>query len=90
MTGAASKVAGGLRAGAVAALVLAIRAYQACVSPFLGANCRFTPTCSQYAVEALRRHGPLRGSALAAWRVLRCHPFARGGHDPVPPPPRRP
>lgn len=62
-----------------------IRLYQRFLSPLLGQNCRFHPTCSQYAIEALRTHGVLRGSALAAWRILRCQPFCRGGHDPVPP-----
>jgi len=70
---------------AAAAAVACIRAYQALVSPFLGNCCRYTPTCSRYAVQALRVHGFLRGMLLAAWRVLRCHPWARGGDDPVPP-----
>ncbi|HUS46053.1 MAG TPA: membrane protein insertion efficiency factor YidD [Phycisphaerae bacterium] len=70
---------------AVGGLVLAIRGYQATVSPLVGSCCRYAPTCSRYAVEALRRHGIWKGSALAAWRVLRCHPFACGGSDPVPP-----
>lgn len=48
-------------------------------------GCKFLPTCSDYAAEAIAIHGPLRGSALAAWRLLRCHPFTRGGFDPVPP-----
>ena len=69
----------------VAALVLAVRAYQAILSPLLGGRCRFGPSCSQYAVEALQTHGALRGLALAVWRVLRCHPFSAGGYDPVPP-----
>ena len=54
-------------------------------APVLGANCRFTPSCSEYAIEALRRHGALRGGALAAWRVLRCNPWVRAAYDPVPP-----
>lgn len=62
-----------------------IRFYQKAISPYLGANCRFRPTCSQYALEALLTHGLIRGWALAVWRILRCHPFARGGYDPVPP-----
>ena len=69
----------------VAALVFAIRAYQATISPLWGPACRYTPTCSRYAIEALRQHGVVRGLALAAWRILRCHPLARGGPDPVPP-----
>jgi putative membrane protein insertion efficiency factor len=62
-----------------------IRAYQWTLSPLLGRQCRFHPTCSWYAADALRAHGLVRGVSLAARRVLRCHPFARGGYDPVPP-----
>lgn len=65
-------------------LIWLIRAYQVCLSPLLGANCRFHPTCSAYAIEALRRHGAMRGTGLAFWRILRCNPFHPGGHDPVP------
>ena len=61
-----------------------IRAYRYAVSPMLGANCRFTPSCSEYALEALKRHGLWRGSALVAWRVVRCNPWSQGGYDPVP------
>lgn len=71
--------------GAVAAvLILPIRFYQLCISPMLGSSCRFTPTCSQYAVEALRKHGPLKGSWLAVRRICRCHPWGGSGYDPVP------
>ena len=66
-------------------LVLPIRAYQLLVSPMLGQRCRFYPSCSAYAVEALRTHGPIRGLGLAGWRLLRCHPWNPGGLDPVPP-----
>ena len=62
-----------------------IRAYQLCISPWLGANCRFEPSCSAYGIAALRGHGLLRGSWLTIRRLLRCHPFAQSGHDPVPP-----
>lgn len=65
-------------------LVGLLRAYQHLLSPFFGQHCRFTPTCSQYAIDALREHGPWRGSMLAARRVLRCHPWHPGGLDPVP------
>ena len=58
--------------------------YKRFVSPLLPASCRFYPTCSEYAQEAIERHGLLRGSGLAVWRLLRCQPFARGGLDPVP------
>jgi len=65
-------------------LQLLIRAYQLLLSPFLGNHCRFTPSCSQYASEAIARHGALRGTWLAIKRIGRCHPFCEGGHDPVP------
>ena len=63
-----------------------VRGYQWTIRPLIGANCRFHPGCSDYAVEALRTHGALRGSALAARRVLRCNPWNEGGFDPVPKP----
>ena len=63
----------------------AVRAYQWTLRPVLGGQCRFYPSCSDYAIGALACHGPLRGTALAAWRVLRCNPFCDGGFDPVPP-----
>jgi len=66
------------------ATCLLIRVYQLTLSPLLGNCCRFEPTCSHYAAEAIRRHGLIRGGLLAAWRVLRCNPFGRGGYDPVP------
>jgi uncharacterized protein len=62
----------------------AIRGYQLIISPLLPPSCRFTPSCSQYALEAVGRHGALRGSWLAARRLARCHPFHPGGFDPVP------
>lgn len=67
-----------------ALLILPIRFYQLAISPMFPPSCRFVPTCSQYAIEALRRHGPLRGSWLALRRILRCHPWNPGGYDPVP------
>lgn len=84
-TVAGARAAGALRRAAVQVLVRAVRAYQRYLSPLLGPHCRYAPSCSQYAVEALERHGAARGLALAAWRILRCHPFAQGGYDPVPP-----
>lgn len=66
-------------------LVLLVRLYQLVLSPFLGGRCRYLPSCSEYAVEALRTHGAIRGSALAVKRIGRCHPFAGYGYDPVPP-----
>ncbi|MBL7139866.1 MAG: membrane protein insertion efficiency factor YidD [Planctomycetes bacterium] len=73
---------------AVGALVFFVRLYQMTVSPLLGPCCRYAPSCSAYAIEALRRHGVVRGTLLAAWRILRCHPLAEGGYDPVPEPRR--
>jgi len=64
-------------------LIALVRAYQLTLSPFLGGSCRFLPTCSNYAIEALRTHGAWRGSLLAARRLLSCHPFGRSGFDPV-------
>ena len=61
-----------------------IRAYQLAISPLLGARCRFYPSCSQYALEAVERHGSRRGGWLAIRRLARCHPFHPGGYDPVP------
>jgi len=66
------------------ALLVAVRLYQLGLSPVLGRNCRFTPSCSEYAAGALARYGPLKGCWLAAKRLLRCHPFSAGGYDPVP------
>ena len=65
--------------------VLPIRFWQRFVSPMFPPTCRFSPTCSQYGIEAVHEHGIFRGSALTVWRILRCHPFTRGGYDPVPP-----
>lgn len=65
-------------------LVLVIRGYQLWISPLLPAACRYYPTCSAYAIEALERHGASRGIWLAAQRITRCHPFRSGGYDPVP------
>lgn len=65
-------------------LALPVHFYRMCISPMLPPSCRFTPTCSQYALEALRRHGPLRGTWLAIRRILRCHPWGGSGYDPVP------
>lgn len=66
-------------------LILLIRFYQICISPMFPPACRFTPSCSAYAIEAIRVHGALRGSLLAIRRILRCHPWGGSGYDPVPP-----
>lgn len=77
--------ASGLFAAWLSSLFLALIAlYQKAISPLLGANCRFHPGCSSYAAEAIERHGPFRGLALALGRVVRCHPWNEGGYDPVP------
>ena len=65
-------------------LIVPIRVYQRFLSPFLPASCRFAPTCSHYAIEAIARHGPLKGGWLAARRIGRCHPWGPSGYDPVP------
>lgn len=65
-------------------LIWTIRQYQRFLSPLLGQNCRFYPTCSQYAVEAIGKYGAIVGTYHAARRILRCHPFCAGGYDPVP------
>ena len=65
-------------------LIGLVRAYQIVLSPLLGAHCRFEPTCSQFAIDALRKHGAVRGTWLACRRILRCQPFHPGGYDPVP------
>jgi uncharacterized protein len=64
-----------------AVVIAPIRAYQRFVSPMFGRRCKYHPTCSEYAVEAVRRFGPLRGIVLAAWRLMRCNPWSRGGVD---------
>ena len=66
-------------------LVALVRGYQIVLSPLFRGCCRYTPSCSNYAIEAIEVHGALKGSLLAAWRVLRCNPFGSSGYDPVPP-----
>ncbi len=61
-----------------------IKLYQWLISPLLGANCRYTPTCSQYGIEAIKKYGPFKGGWLTLKRIGRCHPWGRHGHDPVP------
>ncbi|ADU52449.1 protein of unknown function DUF37 [Thermaerobacter marianensis DSM 12885] len=66
------------------AVLAALRLYRQWISPLKPPSCRYSPTCSAYAMEAVARYGPWRGGWLAVRRILRCHPWARGGHDPVP------
>ncbi len=73
----------GISALAGRLLTVLFRGYQYFVSPLFPATCRYTPTCSQYAIEAVARYGAIRGLFMAVRRILRCHPFARGGFDPV-------
>jgi hypothetical protein len=65
-------------------LIGLIRFYQIAISPLLGANCRYHPSCSQYALDAIGKYGAIRGTWFATRRILRCQPFAKGGYDPVP------
>ena len=65
-------------------MIRMIRWYQRHISPALGSCCKYLPSCSEYAIEAIEKFGPWRGSLLAIWRILRCNPFSKGGYDPVP------
>ena len=76
---------GRIVSGAASAMLIGmVRAYQVTLSPIVGRHCRFQPTCSHYFIQAVRTRGPAVGAALGIWRILRCHPFSRGGYDPVP------
>ena len=74
----------GLRKVLIFPLVLLVRLYQGILSPWLPNSCRFQPTCSQYMIEALQKHGPIKGLWLGIRRIARCHPWGGSGHDPVP------
>ena len=65
-------------------LIALVKFYQICISPLKPPSCRFTPTCSSYAIEALKKHGPIKGGYLATKRILKCHPWGGSGYDPVP------
>ncbi len=65
-------------------LIFFLKVYKKGISPYLPNACRFTPTCSEYAMEAISKHGAIKGTMLASYRLLRCNPFCRGGYDPVP------
>ena len=73
----------GVRRVLIAPLVGLVRLYQVCISPLFPSSCRFTPTCSQYALDALRKYGLIKGLAKAIWRILRCNPWGGHGHDPA-------
>ena len=66
-----------------------IKFYRSAISPHTAPSCKYTPTCSQYGLEAIERFGALKGSALTIWRILRCNPFSKGGYDPVPEKPEK-
>ncbi len=85
----AARAAAGASRLAARVLIGAIRVYRVALSPWLGTRCRYIPTCSAYALEAIERFGPLRGGWLAAARIGRCHPWAGSGYDPVPEPVER-
>ncbi len=72
------------REGFVALLIIPVKLYQWFLSPILGASCRYTPTCSTYTIEALKKHGPIKGLYLSIKRILSCNPWGGHGHDPVP------
>jgi len=73
-----------LRKVTIAPFVLLIKFYRVCISPHTPASCRFTPTCSEYALQAFRKHGLFKGMYLTIWRLLRCNPWGGSGYDPVP------
>ena len=73
---------GRLSAAASQTLIAMVRIYQACFRPLLPTVCRFCPSCSDYFIEAVQKHGPLKGAGLGAWRFIRCNPFSAGGYDP--------
>ena len=79
-----SKIMQGLRKAASWPFVMLIRFSQLCISPLKPPSCRFTPTCSQYGLQAFRKHGPVKGLILTTWRILRCNPWGGSGYDPVP------
>lgn len=79
-----SRLRSAYRRAAALPLIAVVKFYQLCISPFTPPSCRFTPTCSQYAVEALRKYGPFKGGWLTLKRLARCHPWGGSGYDPVP------
>ena len=75
---------GRLEAVMVEGLVFLVRVYRVTLSPWLGGQCRFSPSCSDYFIQAVRKRGVVRGTRMGIWRILRCNPFSTGGYDPVP------
>lgn len=73
-----------IRKAAITLVLLPVYFYRYCISPLTPASCRYTPTCSQYAIDAIRKYGPIKGVWLATKRILRCHPWGGSGYDPVP------
>jgi putative membrane protein insertion efficiency factor len=73
-----------LRKTGIFIVLIPVHFYRYCISPLTPASCRYTPTCSQYAIEAVKKYGPFKGGYLAIKRILRCHPWGGHGHDPVP------
>jgi uncharacterized protein len=63
-------------------MIAMVRFYQRAISPLIGSNCRYSPTCSQYMIEAIEKYGIIRGVMKGTWRICRCHPFTKGGYDP--------
>ena len=78
------RIKGAVRKILISPFIFLIRFYQVCISPLKPPCCRFTPTCSAYALQALRKHGPFKGTYLTVRRILRCHPWGGHGYDPVP------
>ena len=75
---------GRLEAVMAEGLVFLVRVYRVTLSPWLGGQCRFSPSCSDYFIQAVRKRGVVRGTLMGIWRILRCNPFSKGGYDPVP------
>lgn len=73
-----------LRKWSIFPFIMLVKFYRTCISPLKPPTCRFTPTCSEYALQAFRKHGPFKGLALTVWRILRCNPWGGSGYDPVP------
>lgn len=79
-----AKVLNSIRSVFIAILIVPVKMYQYTISPVIGPSCRYTPTCSQYTIEALRKHGPVKGLWLSIKRILSCNPWGGHGYDPVP------